>query len=77
MMRYLTIPGWTGSDVGHWQSHWERDEHNVYLTAGTLDDPSGIAIKNHIFYGSRSDWDRDAGDVRYFVERSTGLECDR
>jgi hypothetical protein len=54
----------------------EEDEQNVYLTAGTLDDPSGVTIRNHIFYGSRSDWDRDAHDVRYFVERSTGPAWD-
>jgi uncharacterized protein len=22
---YLTIPGWSGSGVEHWQSHWERE----------------------------------------------------
>lgn len=55
----------------------EEDEKNVYLTAGTLDDPLGAAIKNHIFYGSRADWDRDAHDVRHFVERSSGPECPR
>ncbi len=24
MTRVLTLPGWTGSPAGHWQSHWER-----------------------------------------------------
>ncbi len=53
----------------------EEDEQNIYLTAGTLDDPLGAGIKNHIFYGSRADWDREPEGVRYFVERSTGPEC--
>ncbi len=52
----------------------EEDERHVYLTAGTLDDPLGAGITNHIFYGSRGDWDRDAHDARYFVERSSGPE---
>lgn len=55
----------------------EEDAHNIYLTAGTLDDPSGLAIGNHIFYASRADWERDAPDVRYFTERSTGPEAER
>lgn len=48
----------------------EEDEANVYLTAGTLDDPLGAGIKAHIFHGSRPDWDHDTEDVRYFEERS-------
>lgn len=37
----------------------EEDEKNVYHTAGTLDDPLGVGIKNHTFYCSRADSDRD------------------
>lgn len=55
----------------------EEDERNIYLTAGTLDDPLGAGITNHIFYGSRADWERDADGVRYFVERSSGPEHPR
>jgi len=29
MTRYLTIPGWSGSGPGHWQSHWEHDLANA------------------------------------------------
>lgn len=54
----------------------EEDEKNVYVTVGTLDEPLGVAIKNHIFYGSRADWDCDAHDVRYFLERSNGPEAE-
>lgn len=50
----------------------EVDEANVYLTAGTLDEPLGEVVRNHIFCTSRADWDRDGDDVRYFEERSTG-----
>jgi hypothetical protein len=53
----------------------EEDDTNIYVTAGTLDDPLGAAITNHIFYGSRADWDRDSDGVRYFEERSTGPQC--
>ncbi len=49
----------------------EQDDQNVYLTAGTLDDPLGTGIKNHIFFASRADWDVDTEDVCYFDERST------
>jgi hypothetical protein len=55
----------------------EEDESNVYLTAGTLDEPLGAGIKHHIFYGSKADWERDGADTRYFHERSTGPEADR
>jgi hypothetical protein len=47
----------------------EEDEANVYLTAGTLDEPLGAGIGTHIFHGSRPDWDHDAADVRYCDER--------
>ncbi|KIG11755.1 Gfa-like protein [Enhygromyxa salina] len=49
----------------------EEDETNVYLTAGTLDDPIGVGIKTHIFCGSRADWDHDMDGVRRFDERSS------
>jgi hypothetical protein len=49
----------------------EEDAANVYVTAGTLDEPLGASIRTHLFCGSRADWDRDAPDVRYFDERST------
>jgi hypothetical protein len=53
----------------------EEDEQNVYLTAGTLDDPLDAGIKAHIFYGSRADWERDTDGTGYFMERSTGPAC--
>jgi hypothetical protein len=49
----------------------EEDAANVYVTAGTLDEPLDAGIRTHLFCGSRADWDRDAPDVRYFDERST------
>ena len=52
----------------------EVDEQNVYLTAGTLDDPLGVGIKTHIFWGSRADWEFDTADVCYFDERSSRRE---
>ncbi len=50
----------------------EEDENNVYLTAGTLDDPLDTGIKNHIFCDSRPDWDHDTADAQYFVTRPPG-----
>jgi hypothetical protein len=50
----------------------EEDDKAIYLTAGTLDDDLGVAVTNHIFYGSNADWAHDAEGVRYFIERSTG-----
>jgi hypothetical protein len=50
----------------------EIDEANIYLTAGTLDDPLDQPIHTRIFCTSRADWDREAEDVRHFQERSTG-----
>ncbi len=52
----------------------EEDERNIYLTAGTLDDPLGASIEARIFCGSRGDWDHDGPDARHFVERSDGAE---
>lgn len=52
----------------------EEDETNVYLTAGTLDEPLGASVTNHIFYESRADWEHDAAGAKYFAERSTGAE---
>lgn len=49
----------------------EEDEDNVYLTAGTLDEPLGVGIKKRIFCASRADWDSDSEDARYFDERSS------
>ena len=50
----------------------EEDETNIYVTAGTLDDPLDAGIVSHIFYGSKADWERDADSCKYYVERSTG-----
>lgn len=47
----------------------EEDESNVYLTAGTLDDPLGAGIHTRIFAGSRPDWDHDTARTRIFEER--------
>lgn len=47
----------------------EEDETNIYLTAGTLDDPIDAGIKTRIFCGSRGAWDHDADGVRYCDER--------
>ena len=55
----------------------EEDDKNIYLTAGTLDEPLGARVKNHIFYGSHADWELDDPEVRYFVERSDGPEHPR
>lgn len=52
----------------------EEDEKNVYLTAGTLDEPIGVGVKAHIFYGSRPDWDHDMEGAHYFEERSVQRE---
>ena len=49
----------------------EEDEQNVYITAGTLDEPLGAGIRTHLFCASRADWDHDTPDVRHFDERST------
>ncbi len=54
----------------------EEDEVNIYVTAGTLDEPLGVGIKNHMFYGSRADWERRHEGARFFVERSTGAEVE-
>jgi len=47
----------------------EEDGENIYLTAGTLDDPLGVGVKNRIFCGSRGDWDRDTPETGHFEER--------
>lgn len=47
----------------------EEDEANVYVTAGTLDDPLGLPITGRMFCGSRADWDRDDDATRLFDQR--------
>ena len=47
----------------------EADEANLYVTAGTLDDPLEAGITTRIFCASRADWDRDVEGVRYCDER--------
>lgn len=49
----------------------EEDTKNVYVTAGTLNEPLGAGIRTHLFCASRADWDHDQPDVRYFDERSS------
>jgi hypothetical protein len=49
----------------------EADEKNIYVTAGTLDEPLSGTVRTHIFCASRADWDRDDPEVRFFDERST------
>ena len=48
----------------------ETDDKNVYLTAGTLDDPLEKGVRTHLFCHSRADWDHDEPDTLYFKERS-------
>ena len=42
----------------------EEDDKNVYITAGTLDEPLGAGVRTHLFCASRADWDQDAPGVR-------------
>lgn len=49
----------------------EEDEKNVYLTAGTLDDPLDTGIKTHIFCGSKADWDFEDENVQFHDERAS------
>ena len=46
----------------------EEDEKEVYLPAGTLDDPLDAGITNHIFWGSRADWDFEDEAVQHHDE---------
>ena len=48
----------------------EVDDRNVYVTAGTLDEPLGAGITTHIFCASKADWDFDAETVRHFEENA-------
>jgi hypothetical protein len=49
----------------------ETDEKNVYVAAGTLDEPLGAGVRTHLFCASKADWDRDEAEVRFFDERSS------
>jgi len=48
----------------------ETDDENLYVTAGTLDDPLGAGVRTHLFCASKADWDRDEAEVQFFDERS-------
>ena len=56
------------------QSH---DGKNVWVIAGLMDDPIETDIKQHIFCGSRADWDRTAAEPREFEEWPTTFTADR
>ena len=48
----------------------EEDENNIYLPAGTLEDPLGVGITQHIFCGSKADWDFEAENVQRHEARA-------
>lgn len=40
----------------------------VWVQAGLMDDPLDTQIVQHIFCGSRADWDREAPDAKHHAE---------
>jgi hypothetical protein len=48
----------------------EEDDTHVYLPAGSLDDPLGVGISHHIFWGSKADWDFDSDAVESHDEHA-------
>jgi len=48
----------------------EEDEKHIYLPAGSLDDPLGAGITQHIFCGSKADWDFEAENVQRHEARA-------
>lgn len=48
----------------------EEDATHVYLPAGSLDDALGAGVTNHVFCGSKADWDFEAETVRHHDERA-------
>lgn len=60
-----TLNWYPSSDAGHrgfctrcgGNLFWRRpDDDQIFVTAGTLDKPTGLKIKEHIFVGSKSDY---------------------
>ncbi|HEX7070659.1 MAG TPA: GFA family protein [Rhodothermales bacterium] len=43
----------------------------IWVPAGLMDDPLNTQIVQHIFCGSRADWDEEAEDARYYDEYPT------
>lgn len=48
----------------------EEDEKYIYLPAGTLDDPLGVGFTQHIFCGSKADWDFEAENAKHHHKHS-------
>ncbi|GAB3936206.1 alpha/beta hydrolase [Kribbella albertanoniae] len=59
-MRYIMVPGWNGSDAGHWQSVWEAD----WLPGATRIVPASWS------HPDRDDW------VEAIDRRVRESECD-
>jgi hypothetical protein len=53
-----------GSPVPDTYDNGER----MWVQAGLMDDPLETDIKQHIFCGSRADWDRESPDVQHHPE---------
>jgi hypothetical protein len=47
-----------------------EEDGQVFVTAGSLDDPIGVGIKRHIFFGSKADWDFEEANASSFEEFS-------
>jgi hypothetical protein len=43
----------------------------MWVPAGLMNEPLGTAIVQHIFCGSRADWDREAPDAKHYDEQAT------
>ena len=53
-----------GSPVPDSYDGWQR----IWVQAGLMDDPLDTQITQHIFCGSRADWDREASDAKHHEE---------
>lgn len=45
-----------------------NEGNHMWVQAGLMDDRLETDLKQHIFCGSRADWDKDAADAEFFEE---------
>lgn len=53
---------------------WEEFDGLAYLMAGAFDQPAGLKIDGHIFYGDRGDWYRAGDGLPCWAEGRSGPE---
>ena len=74
IVKFKLPSGWGGSRCAECGSPLpdSYDGERMWVPAGLMDDVLGTRIVQHIFCGSRADWDREAPDAKRYEEYPEG-----